>query len=327
VKRKWRYVTLGGLGLFSAVFFGLGLHRKPLHLRNFEEEEYGSAHHFVEPHSVSEGLAIYSLGIGEPVLLFPYPHAHATMPMAQQPLAEQLVQLGRTVITFDVPGAFRSTRDPVGDMDEMIHCAEETLDLLGIEGPVDVVGHSMGSLAALAYAIERPEQTQRLVLIGSMSGFPAALRWGMPGSAWRVTDPDYWRFIYLGLRVKSGRASLAHHKMLQNLMGGASYYDQAFFTPVEIEADDHEKGIPIREIIWGKNMVRQLSYADSLNSVRAPTLLLVGRHDPETPVPCSRELLEGIPDARLIIFENSGHSPFVEEGSDFSHAVDAFLRG
>jgi proline iminopeptidase len=245
--------------------------------------------------------------------------------MAQGPIAEILAGMGRTVVTFDVPGAYRSTREPVGDMDEMIRSADETLDRLGIGDPVDVVGHSMGGLAALAYAIERPERTRRLVLVTSLSGFPAAARWGFPGSAFRIYEPDYWRLILWGIRLNAGRGDLALHKRLQNLMERASYHDKTSFTPVEIDADDHEEGVPIRTI-WSKNMYTRLSYADRLAEVRAPTLVLAGRHDPEAPLPCSEELLQGIPDASLVIFERSGHSPFIEEPSLFAETVDAFLN-
>jgi proline iminopeptidase len=324
-KKMCIYTGLVVLGIVTVLFFGLGLHRKPQYIQNFEAEEYGSDSPFVEPVSVVDGLAVYTVGNGDPVLLFPYPHGHTTEPMAQSPVADILAGMGRTVVSFDVPGAYRSTREPVGDMDEMIRSADETLDRLGIQGPVDVVGHSMGGLAALAYAIERPERTQRLVLVTSLSGFPAAARWGFPGSAFRLYEPDYWRLIVWGIRLNAGRGDLALHKRLQNLMEGASYHDRDFFTPVEIDAGDREKGVPIRTI-WSKNMYSRLSYADRLAEVRAPTLILAGRHDPEAPLPCSEELLQGIPDANLLVFEQSGHLPFIEEASLFAQTVDAFLN-
>lgn len=321
----WLYIILAVLGIFSVLFFGLGLHRNPRYIHNFEEEEYGGEHPFVEPVSVVDGLAVYSVGSGEPVLLFPYPHGHTTEPMVQGPIAEILAGMGRTVVTFDVPGAYRSTREPVGDADEMIRSADEALDRLGIQGPVEVVGHSMGGLAALAYAIERPERTGRLVLVTSLSGFPAAARCGFPGSAFRIYELDWWRIVLWGIRLNAGKGDLALHKKLQNLMERASYHDKAFFTPVEIDADDYEKGVPIRTI-WSKNMYSRLSYADRLGEVRAPTLILAGRYDPEASIPCSEELLQGIPDATLVIFEQSGHFPFIEEASLFVDTVDAFLN-
>jgi pimeloyl-ACP methyl ester carboxylesterase len=319
------YIALAVLGILAVLFFGLGFHRRPQYIHNFEEEEYGREHPFVKPVSVADGLAVYTVGRGAPVLLFPYPHSHTTEPMAQGPLAEALAGMGRTVVTFDVPGAYRSTREPAGDMDEMIRSADETLDRLGIQDPVDVVGHSMGGLTALAYAIERPERTRRLVLVTSLSGFPAAARWGFPGSAFQIYEPDYWRLILWGIRLNAGRGDLALHKRLQNLMERASYHDKTSFTAVEIDTDDHEKGVPIRTI-WSKNMYSRLSYADRLAEVRAPTLVLAGRHDPEAPLPCSEELLQGIPDASLVVFEQSGHFPFIEEPSLFAEMLDAFLN-
>ena len=108
-------------------------------------------------------------------------------------------------------------------------------------------------------------------------------------------------------------------------MERASFHDQAFFTPVAIEADDYGKGVPIRTI-WTRNMYTRLSYADRLGEVRASTLVLAGRYDPEAPLRCSEELWRGIPDASLFIFEQSGHSPFIEETSLFVQTVDAFLN-
>lgn len=318
--------SLSVLVLLVTSFFALGMHKKPRSIQNFEEGEYGHQNPFIEPSVLKDGLAIYSIGNGEPVLLFPYPHAHTTTPMAQGQLAEMLVKLGRTVITFDVPGAYRSTRVPVGDVEEMIRSAEESLDILGITGPMDVVGHSMSGLNALAFAIKRPEHTKRLVLIGSMSGFPAVLKWGMPWSKWQLYEPDAWRLMFWGLQVKNGRGNLATHKKLQNLMTKASFYDTGYFTPLEIDSDDYDKGIPIREIIWGKNMERRVTYADRLGLVKAPTLILVGRHDPEAPVACSKELYQGIPQAELVIYEKSGHFPFIEEPVGFSNTLADFIQ-
>lgn len=294
-------------------------------IRNFEAEVYGREQPFVEPMSVIDGLAIYRVGRGAPVLLFPYPHGHTIEPMAQGPLASSLIGLQRSIVTFDVPGAYRSIREPRGDMAEMIQCADETLDWLTITERIDIVGHSMGGLAALAYAIERPARIRRLLLVTSLSGFPAAVRWGFPGSAFRIYERDYWRVILWDIRLNVGRGTLALHKRLQNLMEGAAYHNKACFTPVAISPEDVQRGVPVRTI-WTRNLYRRLSYAARLAEVQAPTLVLAGRHDPETPLPCATELVEGIPQAQLVIFEQSGHYPFQEESAHFASIVGAFLH-
>jgi proline iminopeptidase len=233
--------------------------------------------------------------------------------------------LGYQVISFDVPGAYRSTRLPAGDMDEMIACADETLNRLGIQGPLPVIGHSMGGLAALGYAIERPGRVERLVLVTSLSGFPAAARWGFPGSAFKVYEPDFWRVIFWGMKLNAGRGTLALHKQLQNLMGVASFHNKELASQVEIQPDDAHKGVPIRTI-WSQNMYTRLSYASRLDQVAVPTLIMAGRHDPEAPLDCSQELYDGIPNGTLFIFDHSGHAPFLEEPGLFERTLGTFLE-
>jgi proline iminopeptidase len=182
----------------------------------------------------------------------------------------------------------------------------------------------MGGLAALGFTIERPDRVNQLVLVTSLSGFPAAARWGLPGSTFRFWDLNFWRIILWGMKLNAGRGSLELHKQLQNLMGVTSFHKVDLFTPVDIEPDDAQKGVPIRTI-WSKNMYSRLSYADRLDEVQVPALILAGRHDPEAPLECSRELFNGIPEARLFVFEESGHSPFIEEPALFQHILMDYL--
>jgi proline iminopeptidase len=63
-----------------------------------------------------------------------------------------------------------------------------------------------------------------------------------------------------------------------------------------------------------------------LPQITAPTLVTVGRHDWITPVSCSETIAALIPGARLHVFENSGHSPQLEEAAAFQRVVRDFLR-
>jgi pimeloyl-ACP methyl ester carboxylesterase len=55
-------------------------------------------------------------------------------------------------------------------------------------------------------------------------------------------------------------------------------------------------------------------------------LLIVGRHDPQTPVRVSRALHQRIPDSQLVVFQRSGHAPFLEEPERFTEVLTAFLQ-
>ena len=262
--------------------------------------------------TLHDGLAVYRLGAGEPLLLFPYPHGSTLRPMAEDKLAALLAGLDRQVITFDPPGAYRSTRAMRCDIAEMLSCAEEALEVCSVKPPVDVVGHSMGSLCAQALAIERPELVRRLVLVGSLSGWPAVMRWSTPHnwSPWR--DAQWWQCMWLGTCQMLGLGNLAVHKRLDNLIEQASFVDQSHVELWTIQPGDAKRPPPPRSAWLGA--VRRVNYASRLGGVQAPTLLLVGRHDPQTPLACSQELVAGISNVTLLIFEHSGHSPFILDG-------------
>jgi len=55
-----------------------------------------------------------------------------------------------------------------------------------------------------------------------------------------------------------------------------------------------------------------------LDQVRAPVLIAIGRHDWICPVPVAERLHAGIPNSRLVMFENSGHMPWLEEAEKFA---------
>jgi len=272
----------------------------------------------------SNGLAVYRRGVGPVVLVPPYPHASTRRPMAEDGLADLLAGAGFSVVSFDPPGAYRSTRPMRGDMAEMLDCCAEALDICRIDPPVFVVGHSMSSLCALGLAIEQPGLVARLVLVGSLSGFPAARRWGIPHnwSPWR--DREWWQCMALGTRHILGLGNLATYRRLDNLVERASVVDPAAAEPFTIHSDDSQRPQPPRAI-WLQT-VRRVDYRRRLNEVRAPTLVMVGRHDPQTPVACADELVAGIAGSRLTIFERSGHVPFIEEPEAFTNEITAFLR-
>jgi proline iminopeptidase len=275
------------------------------------------------PAVVRDGLAVYDVGTGPPLLLLPYPHGWTTVPMAADTLCPLLVSLGRRVVTFDPPGAYRSTRPARVDMPEMLACAHEALAARAVSGPVEVVGHSMGGLCALAFTLAHPERVRRLVLVDTLAGGPSlrcarAIPW-----YWSPLDPTFWRCIWWGWRLMRGRGTLATHKRHAHLIARASYSDPVRVPPLCLEPGDRQRPAPVRDR-WPA-VARRLDYRGQLARVRAPTLVCVGRCDPQTPVGCSQELAQGIPGAQLVIFERSGHRPFEEETLRFASIVGAFL--
>lgn len=63
-----------------------------------------------------------------------------------------------------------------------------------------------------------------------------------------------------------------------------------------------------------------------LNKISVPTLVIVGRHDFITSVSMAEEIVKHIPNARLEIFEDSGHYAFVEEPEKFYRVIKEFVE-
>jgi proline iminopeptidase len=71
--------------------------------------------------------------------------------------------------------------------------------------------------------------------------------------------------------------------------------------------------------------LRTLDLRPELCAIRAPTLILAGRHDWIHPPEFSEEIHRLIPDSDLRIFEESGHSITFDEPQAFLDAVSGFI--
>jgi pimeloyl-ACP methyl ester esterase len=65
---------------------------------------------------------------------------------------------------------------------------------------------------------------------------------------------------------------------------------------------------------------------DRLSALRMPTAVIHGRHDALVPVAAAEEAVRSIPEARLVVLEQSGHAPLLEEPDAFNAALGELLR-
>jgi pimeloyl-ACP methyl ester carboxylesterase len=273
---------------------------------------------------VADGLAVYDLGGGRPLLLMPNPQGMVRAPEAHSPLANLLVGMGRRVVTFDPPGAFASPRPPRLGLAEMLACTREALEVAGVRLPVDVVGHSQATLCQLALALADPVTVRSLVLVGAVDGGWRTTRRaaGMPW-CWSLTDRRFWRFVVLAAPLAVGWANLGRLKRLQQLFLEASFVDPILVPASEVEPGDLWRPPP-RRARWQAS-IRHVDLRPRLAEISTPTLVCVGRHDPQTPWAANAEIAAALPAGRLEVFEHSGHCPFVEEPDRFTVVVGAFL--
>jgi proline iminopeptidase len=275
-----------------------------------------------DPYLIRDGLAVYRIGEGAPILLMPGPHRYQIPgDGSAAPLIAGLVALGREVISFDPPASGRSTRPMRLSMSEMHDCADEALEISGISGPVDAVEHSMAGLTVLAYAIERPERVRRLVLIGTGTGGRAYM--SARGALWNRTHPHFGRLASLGILQLIWRRR-ATEVMLNDFVLRESFVDKSFARRTPLHASDWFR--PRGGHTEWHDIARRLDYGPRLREIDVPTLILCGRHDPQYAPACSEELADGIRGSQIAWFEHSGHFPFIEEPEAMWSRVAAFLQ-
>ena len=62
-----------------------------------------------------------------------------------------------------------------------------------------------------------------------------------------------------------------------------------------------------------------------MDRIACPTLIVTGSHDPLVPPAVMHRFAELVPGAEVIEFEDSGHSPYVEQPDAFNAAVERFI--
>jgi pimeloyl-ACP methyl ester carboxylesterase len=274
-----------------------------------------------EPIFIREGLAIYLIGTGDPVFVMPGPHRFQRPGLrSADALIEGLTALGRSAITYDPPGSGRSTRSARLGMSEVIDCTDQALAACGVTGPVDALGHSMGGLALLGYALERPQRVRSLILVGTGAGGPAYV--GAPASLWAPGHPGFPAVALLGTLHLALRRR-ATERLLNNHIQRWSFVDHTQATPATIRARDWLR--PQEGRAQWHRIARHLDYRPRLHRLTMSTLILCGRHDPQFPPSASRQLAQDIPTTELHWFTDSGHYPFLEEATEFWNAVARFL--
>jgi pimeloyl-ACP methyl ester carboxylesterase len=108
----------------------------------------------------------YSAGEGEPVLLV---HGWPTSSFLWRNMIEPLAQIGKKVITVDLPGYGKSDkpRDVVYSHQYLADFIERFLEALDIQKTA-IIAHDIGVPTVLLWAIRHPDKLERLVLTNSV---------------------------------------------------------------------------------------------------------------------------------------------------------------
>jgi pimeloyl-ACP methyl ester carboxylesterase len=127
-------------------------------------------------------VRVMEAGEGEPLLFL---HGWGLTPRTYEKGILRLVAGGVRVIAPALPGFGGSDGPPLTGIHLPAYARRiaELIDVLDLEKPVFVVGHSFGGGVALQLATDRPDLVRSLTLVNSVGGAPGR-RTGMTSSSW-----------------------------------------------------------------------------------------------------------------------------------------------
>lgn len=220
----------------------------------------------------------------------------------------------REVIWFDTSGVGASTGEPGSTIETIAEDAVRFARALGLER-FDLIGHSMGGQVAQEVATTRPELVRRLVLVGTgpRAGEPTHPADGAAAlfAAGPNRNDERWLPIFFGPSLRSRAAGLAYLERIR----GRSDRDLPF-------SDAAAAAYSAARIEWGRPGAARQDY---LRRITAPTLVVNGSRDIVIPTVNSFTLQQRLPDAKLLLYPDSGHAPHFQYPVDFVAEVVRFL--
>jgi proline iminopeptidase len=223
------------------------------------------------------------------------------------------------VIVFDARGSGESSDDEPFTHEQWVADVDAIREHFGYDKIV-MAGGSYGGFIAMEYAIAHPDRVSALVLRDTAADTTHDhLAVDRARSTDRTVIPE-WVIDRIGTgRFESNAQLRDYWRAILPL------YDHNH-DPAKDEAKLAATRFHYRthNAAFGYNMPRY-DLKPKLPTITCPTLVTVGRHDWRTPVAASQVIADLIGDARLVVFEQSGHSPQLEEPELFQRVVREFL--
>lgn len=219
-----------------------------------------------------------------------------------------LAEAGYRVLAPDMRGFGRSSAPPEVTVQAM---AQDMACFLGRVNavPAHVVGISMGGAIALQLALDHPETVRRLVLVNTFA---------------RIRPLGLGGWLYFATRA------------LQTFLAGPKR--QAQQVARYVFPHPHQQ-------VLRENLIRRISQTNPcayraamrslmrfdvrhrLGELRMPVLVVTGAEDTTVPPSIQRTLAQGIPGARHVVVEGSGHGTIADSPETFNRILLEFLGG
>ena len=213
---------------------------------------------------------------------------------------------------YDQLGSGESSRpdDPsLWTVETFVDQLESVREELGLER-IHLFGSSWGGMLALEYAFTKPPGLASLTLNSTPTSAPR----------WAVEAERLFAALPPGLGPKEAEEEFKHRHICR-------------LDPEPSVLTESRKtwNAQVYETMWGPNeftvtgTLKDWDVIGRLGEIEVPTLITSGRHDECTPA-LVEPLHEGIRGSERVLFEDSSHTPYLEEAERYVATVGSFLE-
>jgi pimeloyl-ACP methyl ester carboxylesterase len=237
-------------------------------------------------------------------------------------------------VLIDQRGHGRSGPGTGGDysLEALGRDLEAVLEELALQGPVALMGHSMGGMAVMSFAKAFPEEfgtrvmavvlanTAAAELIKAAAGNLGAQVGKLVTAAALRVARDPRRVYRIRARALAGQGDLAFAAARLTNFGPKP-------PPSLVE---HVARVSARAPVevWTDLLASlvEMDLSHALAHITVPALVLVGDVDRLTPPASALAIKRMLPDGRMAVFKGSGHCTMLERHAQFNRVVEGFLE-
>jgi proline iminopeptidase len=232
-----------------------------------------------------------------------------------------------TVIAIHPRGSGLSAPAP----DDAYGLADYAADLealrqhLGLEQPA-IMGWSHGGMVAQQFAIQYPASLSRLILFDTAAYFGEFLT-DVEAAVTAFQNEPWYADSLAALKREWAGDYASDEDMARLWAREIKFYFKHFDARAEAYGQ-RTADLPLRVAplkFFNEREAPTMDLRPGLRGVLTPTLILVGRHDFITTPAMAQEMARSLPNARLEVFEESGHFALVEEPEKFHKVVKNFV--
>jgi pimeloyl-ACP methyl ester carboxylesterase len=271
----------------------------------------GAVAHVVETRSGRTGYI--QAGSGPPLILL---HGLGTSSETWGPTIQALAERF-TVVAPDLAGHGKSSGKPLrGSVEPLVQALDDLCEHVGLETAA-VVGHSLGGLVAIRFALKHPNRVTHLVLVDA-GGIGKEMSWLLQLAA----IPMLGKLVF-----GPSRLWIKHYH--DRLIAPPGKVDTNLLRAIHRSRTLHVTADVMRRAIESSSHrlepVESAYLLPRLDEIAAPVLVLWGEQDRLFPV----EQLEGVrancPEVEIHTFADVGHWPYAEVADAFNAKLVEFL--